>query len=414
MSDVLDVSGGMRGLDQRLHVLRTGTLPVEDALAAALAELDSCEEELRTVVEQLDESAPSAPGLDVVPVAVVATDAIGTCRAANLAAARLLGLPRHVLVGKPLAAYIALESRAVFRALLRRARTLPTVTHESLTLKPRRRPPVQVWVEMGLGGDVGDVYWALVPLGDVGGMGADFPETAYLRVPAPRAAACLAEIASLAGSVTDAAAVSERVVATVAELVSGVEVSLRATAAGSAAASGEVAAAAEAAQDRAAEGPALEAAETGRPVTASGREVAEVWPHWTRLLEGPTISAVVALPLTSADVPWGALTLYGTGAEADPTQVPDWILESMATAVGGLLAGVAEHDAQALLAAQLSTALESRTVIDQAKGIIMGQRRCTADEAFAALVHASSRRNIKLRIIAQQLVDSVARTSPQH
>jgi AmiR/NasT family two-component response regulator len=48
--------------------------------------------------------------------------------------------------------------------------------------------------------------------------------------------------------------------------------------------------------------------------------------------------------------------------------------------------------------------MESRAVIEQAKGIIMGQRRCTADEAFRLLSKLSQDSNRKLREVAEALV----------
>jgi hypothetical protein len=55
----------------------------------------------------------------------------------------------------------------------------------------------------------------------------------------------------------------------------------------------------------------------------------------------------------------------------------------------------------------LRAALESRTVIDQALGIIMGQNRCSQHEAFTMLRSASSRRNLKLRDLAANIVATV-------
>lgn len=55
-------------------------------------------------------------------------------------------------------------------------------------------------------------------------------------------------------------------------------------------------------------------------------------------------------------------------------------------------------------AENLEHALESRGVIEQAKGMIMLQRRCSADDAFQTLVAASQARNKKLREIAQEVV----------
>jgi len=50
--------------------------------------------------------------------------------------------------------------------------------------------------------------------------------------------------------------------------------------------------------------------------------------------------------------------------------------------------------------------MDSRAVIEQAKGIIMADRRCTADEAFAILAKVSQDSNRKLRDVAAALVAS--------
>ena len=51
--------------------------------------------------------------------------------------------------------------------------------------------------------------------------------------------------------------------------------------------------------------------------------------------------------------------------------------------------------------------MASRTIIDQAIGILMGQQRCNAAQAFAILRTASQTRNRKLRDIAADIVTSV-------
>jgi len=60
----------------------------------------------------------------------------------------------------------------------------------------------------------------------------------------------------------------------------------------------------------------------------------------------------------------------------------------------------------------LQTALASRAVIDQALGIIMGQNRCSADEAFEVLRTASQNRNVKLRDIAAEMITAVSGQPP--
>ncbi len=54
----------------------------------------------------------------------------------------------------------------------------------------------------------------------------------------------------------------------------------------------------------------------------------------------------------------------------------------------------------------LRAALESRAVIEQAKGILMERLKVTADRAFDTLVRVSNDTNTKLRDVAQAVVDT--------
>jgi AmiR/NasT family two-component response regulator len=56
------------------------------------------------------------------------------------------------------------------------------------------------------------------------------------------------------------------------------------------------------------------------------------------------------------------------------------------------------------MADNLQAALESRAVIDQAKGILMERHKLTADQAFQVLARVSMQNNIKLRSVAEELV----------
>jgi hypothetical protein len=53
---------------------------------------------------------------------------------------------------------------------------------------------------------------------------------------------------------------------------------------------------------------------------------------------------------------------------------------------------------------ELRQALESRSVIDQAKGLVRAWLCCDEDEAFQALTAASQHANVKLRVLATELV----------
>jgi hypothetical protein len=67
---------------------------------------------------------------------------------------------------------------------------------------------------------------------------------------------------------------------------------------------------------------------------------------------------------------------------------------------------------------RMQTRLESLPVIEQAKGILMAQQRCGPEEAFDLLRRASQRANVKLHVLAAQIVAQVAlppaETGAQH
>ena len=58
--------------------------------------------------------------------------------------------------------------------------------------------------------------------------------------------------------------------------------------------------------------------------------------------------------------------------------------------------------------ARLAARLESQPVIEQAKGILIAQVGCTPDEAFSMLRAASQRTNVRVRDLAQDIVDRAA------
>lgn len=62
----------------------------------------------------------------------------------------------------------------------------------------------------------------------------------------------------------------------------------------------------------------------------------------------------------------------------------------------------------------LRQALGSRSVIDQAKGLIRAWLCCDEDEAFAALTRASQNANVKLRVLAKDVVRMASDCSADH
>jgi AmiR/NasT family two-component response regulator len=57
-------------------------------------------------------------------------------------------------------------------------------------------------------------------------------------------------------------------------------------------------------------------------------------------------------------------------------------------------------------AGHLARALDSRSVIDQAKGILMERFKLSADQAFSALATVSMEANVKVRDVAARFVET--------
>jgi len=116
----------------------------------------------------------------------------------------------------------------------------------------------------------------------------------------------------------------------------------------------------------------------------------------------------VALPLHQETV--GALNIYARTRDAF-----DEDAQQIATHLAGYAAvamiNASLYVSTATLSEQLQQALDSRPIIEQAKGILMGERRCSAEEAFAVLAKISLHANRKLSDVATALVEQ-AHPSP--
>ena len=155
------------------------------------------------------------------------------------------------------------------------------------------------------------------------------------------------------------------------------------------------------------QGPCLQSLATGEVVAVPDLAEERRWGGYPARALAYGIGSSLSLPLRSDGQTIAALNLYSRSAHAfdEPAEL------ARATALaaqGSAVLGVALHQAQqAQLTEQLRAALSSRSVIDQAIGIVMAQQRCTASAAFAVLRGASQTRNRKLRDIATDIVTSV-------
>ncbi len=151
-------------------------------------------------------------------------------------------------------------------------------------------------------------------------------------------------------------------------------------------------------------GPCLDAMRNDRINSIADLSVEDRWPTYCKHALSQGVRASFSMPLRAGDGAVGALNLYSKSSPFD-ADVRQHVAVFAAQAAAAIVMAL-RYSEQVTLTEQLRTALTSRSVIDQAMGIIMGQRRCTAEEAFAVLRAASQRRNIRLRDVARELVES--------
>jgi GAF domain-containing protein len=152
-------------------------------------------------------------------------------------------------------------------------------------------------------------------------------------------------------------------------------------------------------------GPCLHAARTGELTEIPDTRTEARWPDYARVAveHGNLSSLSVPLSIDEDDGVVGALNLYAREPHAF-----DEARRSAATGFGSY-AAVATGNLYAFQSARttadnLQLALESRAVIDQAKGILMERHRLTADESFQLLAQASMDANRKVHAVAEHLV----------
>ncbi|HUR73503.1 MAG TPA: GAF and ANTAR domain-containing protein [Sporichthya sp.] len=158
-------------------------------------------------------------------------------------------------------------------------------------------------------------------------------------------------------------------------------------------------------QYREREGPCLDAARTGLVFRVRDLKEESRWPSYAPHAAGLGARSMISLPLTVEGKLLGALNLYARDSDAfDAESV------SVAEIIAGH-AGLASQVAATFfrhrdLSEGLQQAMLSRATIEQAKGILMARHKVRAEPAFELLRAASSRRNVKLRVLAEEVVET--------
>jgi transcriptional regulator with GAF, ATPase, and Fis domain len=162
-------------------------------------------------------------------------------------------------------------------------------------------------------------------------------------------------------------------------------------------------------EQRLGDGPCLRALRTGLPVLMQDLSADPRWPMFRSELTNQGFGSVLGIPLKLGTAASAALGFFAAAPGVftdDITRDADLFGEVAGRALRlGLRIAAAELHTE-----DLTAALDQRAVIDTARGILMAQKRCTADEAFAMLRTAANTRHQKLHDVALEIVAGVTGT----
>ena len=153
-------------------------------------------------------------------------------------------------------------------------------------------------------------------------------------------------------------------------------------------------------------GPCLDAAQAGATIIVD-IPVGDDYPDFVRQAREAGVRRTMSIGLPVPQGTLGGINIYGLREG----HFPDDAIRRAQTFAAYAAVAVANAAAYAdtvALARQMQQAMATRAVIEQAKGILMCDNRCTADQAFAMLAQASNHSHRKLRDIAAGIVDATA------
>lgn len=161
-------------------------------------------------------------------------------------------------------------------------------------------------------------------------------------------------------------------------------------------------------------GPCVDAVRTGRPVRVPDLTTSPVairWPEYAAAARDAGIRAVSGFPMCTQNRVLGAINVYDV--ERNDWQEQDLRAAGIFSAMASsYLMHSSATQQQQQLAEQLQQALETRVIIEQAKGVLAGTWGCSVDAAFKALRAHARRHNARIHDAAHAVVHLGLR--PEH
>jgi GAF domain-containing protein len=169
---------------------------------------------------------------------------------------------------------------------------------------------------------------------------------------------------------------------------------------------GDMALAADELQYARGSGPCMDAGRGGVLLRVDDMRAEERWPDYVAHVVATTpVRSSLSVPLPYQGNSIGALNNYSSKPNSFSSPKSVEAGREVAEVVAVAVANADAHWQLGEQARNMRIAMDSRAVIEQAKGVLMAQRHVNAEEAFEILREASQRYNRKLREIAQGIVD---------
>jgi GAF domain-containing protein len=156
-------------------------------------------------------------------------------------------------------------------------------------------------------------------------------------------------------------------------------------------------------QQRYQEGPCVSAFRTQQPVVINQIDAVSDWRDYGEVARQLQLTAVVGYPLIHEELRLGALNVYAESRQWSNDDLD--VLGVFADMATAYLVRTAELAETRELAKQLQGALDSRVLIEQAKGVLANEHGIEVEDAFRRIRRHSQNHNVKLLEVCRQVVN---------
>lgn len=151
------------------------------------------------------------------------------------------------------------------------------------------------------------------------------------------------------------------------------------------------------------EGPCVDAFHAGELVVARVADAIDRWPAWSEHALQKGVIHVAGVPLKADTEVLGAMNIY-SGRDEPFSDAELQVAQLLGDMAAGYIIGASALEQSRRTAEQLQQALDSRIIIEQAKGVLAGERDISVDEAFRLLRRHARTKGVPLHTVSEAVV----------